>query len=66
MVAPHIIKSVLQGATLKAYSTGYISFHFFIFISFKEGGPSANVGLQGALHLLYNITIKNKTNIYYH
>ena len=51
---------------LKAYSTVYISFHFFIFISFKEGGPSANAGSQGALYLLYNIAIKNKTNIYYH
>ena len=38
----------------------------FIFISFKTGGPSANAGLQGALHLLYNIRIKNKTNTYYH
>ena len=37
----------------------------FIFISFKEGGPSANAGLQLALHLLYDITIKKKTNIYY-
>ena len=36
----------------------------FIFISFKEGGPSANAGLLGALHLLYNILTKNKTNTY--
>ena len=33
------------------------SFHFmsFHFISFKEGGPSVNAILLGALHLLYNI-----------
>ena len=30
-----------------------LPFHFH---SFKEGGPSANSGLQGARHILYNIT----------
>ena len=44
---------------------GTILFHF-IFISFEEGGPLANAGLQGALHLRYNILIKNKVNIYFH
>ena len=32
----------------------------FVFISFKEGGLSANAGLQRALHLIYNITTKTK------
>ena len=42
------------------------SFNFISFSYHKEGSPSANAGLQGAIHLLYNITIKNETNIYYH
>ena len=45
-------------------------FHFFhfIFIYFRDGGPSASAGFQGALHLLYNIlynTIKNKAKAYH-
>ena len=43
------------------------SFHF-IFIQFREGGPSVSAGFQGALHLLYNLlynTIKNKAKAYH-
>ena len=43
------------------------SFHFhfiFHFHTFKEGGPSANAGLQGALHLHYNISNTKQKNIY--
>ena len=40
----------------------FFSFHFH---TFKEGGPSANAGLQGALHLHYNISnTKQKIYIY--
>ena len=34
------------------------------FHTFKEGGPSANAGLQGALHLHYNISNTQQKNIY--
>ena len=59
------ISVVLGPPLLGMHSITFIYF-ILIFISSKEGCPSANAGLQGALHLLYKITIKNKTNIYYH
>ena len=37
----------------------------FTFISFKEDSPLANTVLQGSLHLINNMAIKNKASLYY-
>ena len=50
----HLMKCEQNGNKLAEEKVGAIV-SFIIFTYFKEGGPSASAGLQGALHLQYTI-----------